>query len=112
MMIVDSHVHLWDPRRFRMPWLDPIDHLRRPFEMAAFAEHTAGLDVKQAVYVQVDATPAYGLLEARWASTQTPLVTAIVAWAPIDDGGIVRTYLNELVGVSPLVKGVRRLLQS
>ena len=111
-MIVDSHVHLWNPRRFRMPWLDSIDQLRRPFEAGAFTGDATGLGVDGAVYVQVDSTPAYGLLEARWACAQTPLVSGVIAWAPIEDGAIVRTYLDELVKISPLIKGVRRLLQS
>src|SRR5438309_647299 len=85
-MIVDSHVHLWDPRRFRMPWLDDIDQLRRPYEMEVFAEHTRDISVDQAVYVQVDTTPAYGLLEARWATDQSSPVAGVVGYAPIEDG--------------------------
>jgi L-fuconolactonase len=110
--IVDSHVHLWDPRRFRMPWLDVIDDLRRPFETDAFAEHTRDLPVNEVVYVQVDTTAAYGLLEARWAAAQAPPVSGVVAWAPMEDGVVVATYLQELVQLGPRIKGVRRLLQS
>ena len=109
--IIDSHVHLWNPRRFRMPWLDGVDQLRHPFETDAFAENTRGLPVNRVVYLQVDATPAYGILEARWAAEQTPLVAGVVAYAPMEDGAVVRTYLDELVKVGPVVKGVRRLLQ-
>jgi L-fuconolactonase len=111
-MIVDSHVHLWDPRRFRMPWLDDIDQLRRPYEMEVFAEHTRDVSVDQAVYVQVDTTPAYGLLEARWATDQSSPLAGVVAYAPIEDGEIVATYLNELQQLGPRVKGIRRLLQA
>ncbi len=111
-MIVDAHVHLWDPQRFRMPWLDTIDQLRRAYEMDAFAEHTRGLSVDQAVYVQVDTTPAYGLLEARWAADQPAPVAGIVAYAPLEDGEIVATYLDELVRLGPRIKGTRRLLQA
>jgi len=62
------------------------------------------------VYVQVDVTPAYGLLEARWAAAQQP--TAIVAWAPLEDGPVVRSYLDALVHVDSRIKGIRRLMQS
>lgn len=109
--IIDSHVHLWNPRRFRMPWLDGNDRLNRPFETDAFAQHTRGLPVERVVYLQVDATPAYGLLEARWAAAQTPLVAGVVAYAPMEDGIVARSYLDELVKLGPIVKGVRRLLQ-
>ena len=111
MSIVDSHVHLWDPMRFRMPWLDGEPALRRPFGVSDFAEASTGLDVDAIVYVQVDATPAYGLLEARWAAAQSR-VAAVVAYAPMEDGDVVRTYLDKLVTIGPLIKGVRRLIQS
>lgn len=110
--MVDSHVHLWDPRRFRMPWLDDIDALRRPFGMETFVQHTRGLPLEQLVYVQVDTTPAYGWLEARWAVQQDPPLAGVVAWAPIDDGPIVASYLTALKELGPRIKGVRRLLQS
>ena len=110
--MVDSHVHLWDPRRFRMPWLDDIDALRRPFGMDTFVQHTRGLPLEQLVYVQVDTTPAYGWLEARWAVEQDPPLAGVVAWAPIDDGPIVASYLTALKELGPRIKGVRRLLQS
>ena len=83
--IVDSHVHLWDPQRFRMPWIDDNSQLRRRFELQEFSEHTQGLPVEAMVYVQVDVTPAYGLLEALWAAEQAerdPRLAGIVAWAP------------------------------
>jgi L-fuconolactonase len=108
--IVDSHVHLWDPRRLRMPWLDGDAVLEKPFGRAEFAEATRGLDVEAIVFVQVDVTPAYGLLEARWAAAQQP--DGIVAWAPLEDGPVARTYLDELVQIGPRLKGVRRLIQS
>lgn len=110
--IVDSHVHLWDPRRFRMPWLDDLEPLRRPFSAADFGERARGLAVEQVVYVQVDVTPGYGLLEAQWAVSQAPLVAGVVAWAPMEDGEIVSTFLDALVQLGPRIKGVRRLLQS
>jgi L-fuconolactonase len=107
--IVDAHVHLWDPRTFRMPWLDGDPVLGHPFGPPEFGEAAQGLNVESFVYVQVDTTPAYGLLEARWAAARQP--TAIVAWAPMEDGEVARTYLDALVE-TPRVKGVRRLIQS
>jgi predicted TIM-barrel fold metal-dependent hydrolase len=95
-----------------MPWLDDLEPLRRPFLAAEFGEHARGLAVEQVVYVQVDTTPAYGFLEAQWAVTQAPLVGGVVAWAPMEDGSIVGSYLDALVGLGPRIKGVRRLLQS
>jgi L-fuconolactonase len=112
--IVDAHVHLWDPARVPIPWLDGDDLLDRPYGPAEYRAHTAGLDITALVYVQVDVAPAYGLTEARIAAAlaaEEPRLRAIVAYAPLEDGRRVRSYLDDLVRVSPLVRGVRRLTQ-
>jgi len=110
--IVDSHVHLWDPHRFRMPWLDDNARLNRPFGLSDLFEAAAGLQLAAMVYVQVDTTPAYGLLEAEWVAQLDRSVAGIVAWAPVEDGAPLRTYLGRLLSANSRLKGVRRLLQS
>lgn len=112
--IVDAHVHLWDPAQLRIPWLDSIAALNRPFGLAEYDAQTAGVDVAAFVYVQVDVAPAYGLTEARVAAelaAADPRLGAIVAYAPLEDGRRVRSYLADLTRVSPLVRGVRRITQ-
>jgi len=112
LTIVDSHVHLWDPHRFRMPWLDDNDRLNRPFGLSDFRQAADGLQVVGVVYVQVDVTPTYGLLEAEWVAQLDDTVAGMVAWAPVDDGALLRTYLDRLTATGPRLRGVRRLLQS
>ena len=36
--IVDAHLHLWDPTRFPMPWLEGNAQLERPYGLADYAE--------------------------------------------------------------------------
>ena len=112
--IVDAHVHLWNPRLFRMGWLDGNAILDRPYGLAEYREHTAGVAIEALVYLQVEVEPAYGLLEARWAAeraAEEPRLRAIVAWAPTEFGEQSRAYLDALVATTPLIKGVRRLIQ-
>jgi L-fuconolactonase len=112
--IVDSHVHLWDPTTFRMPWLDGNELLNQPYGLAEYDAHTHGLVIQEIVYLQVEVTPAYGLLEALWAvnrAAEDTRLQAIVAWAPLEDGEVCRTYLTALREISPLIKGVRRITQ-
>jgi L-fuconolactonase len=112
--IVDAHVHLWDPIRFRMPWLDNEPVLNRPFGLEDYREQTQGLQIDAMVYLQVEVAPVYGLLEAEHAvrlARQEPRLQAIVGWAPIEYGDQMRTYLDALVAIDPLIRGVRRLLQ-
>src|SRR5438046_10725995 len=106
--VIDAHVHLWDPRRFRMPWLDDNPRLNRAYGSSEFERDSVGLDVEAVVYVQVDVTPAYGLLEAHRAAAQDPLVAGIVAWAPTEDSPVVSSYLDALVHIGPRLHGVRR----
>lgn len=112
--IVDAHLHVWDPARFRIPWLDGNDLLNRAYDVQTFCEHTAGLNIAAMVYVQVDVAPAYALLEAQHIArlaAHDPRLQGIVAWAPLEDGECVRSILDALVAVGPIVKGVRRILQ-
>ena len=79
--------------------------------MADFERGATGLGVEALVYVEVDVSPAYGLLEAQTVG-KDPRLAGIVAWAPLEDGELARTYLDALVSVGPKIKGVRRLIQS
>jgi L-fuconolactonase len=113
--LIDSHLHLWDPQHFRMSWLDGNAVLDKPYGLADYREHTQGVAIEAMVYLQVEVEPPYGLLEARWAAARAmddPRIKGIVAWAPLEFGEQARAYLDELVAGGPLVKGVRRLLQS
>ncbi len=112
--IVDAHVHLWDPARFRIPWLDGNALLDRRYLLDEYRAHTAGVEVEAMVYLQVEVAPAYGLLEAQFVADlarDDPRIKAIVAWAPLEDGARARSYLEALVTISPLIRGVRRIVQ-
>ena len=112
--IVDAHLHLWDPTHFRMAWLDHNLVLDKPYGLKEYRQHTQGIAIDSMVYLQVEVEPAYGLLEARWAverAEEDPRLRAIVAWAPLEDGEQIRAYLDALVAISPLIKGVRRVIQ-
>jgi L-fuconolactonase len=119
--IVDSHVHLWDPTRFRMPWLDGNERIGKPFGLAEFREHAAGIQVEGIVYLQVEVTPPYALLEARWVADQPdrpsnrpesgPPILGIVPWAPLEDGDRARSFLDAMVAIDPRITGIRRLYQ-
>jgi L-fuconolactonase len=112
--IIDSHVHLWDPNRYRMPWLDKVPTINKPMGLPEYDAATAGINVEGLVYLQVEVGPPYALLEARdlvTLSQQDARILGIVPWAPLEYGEQVRYFLEELVKLGPGIKGVRRIVQ-
>lgn len=112
--IVDSHLHLWDPGRFRMSWLDGNDLLNRPYGLADYAEHTKGSTIAAMVYLQVEVETPYALLEAQWAverAAEDLRIQGVVPWAPLEYGERARAFLAALTDLGPLIKGIRRIIQ-
>lgn len=110
--IVDSHVHLWDPVKYRIPWLDKVPPINTLADLALYDDATTGLKIEEIVYLQVEVAEVYSLLEARdIAALPDPRIKGIVPWAPLEYGEQARYYLEELVKISPKIKGVRRIGQ-
>jgi L-fuconolactonase len=112
--IVDAHLHLWDPALFRMSWLDGNPVLNQPYGPDRYREATAGLDIAAMVYLQVEVESPYALLEAVWAAERAkedPRLCAIIAWAPLEYGDRARHFLDALCMITPLVRGIRRIIQ-
>jgi L-fuconolactonase len=112
--IVDSHIHFWDPGRLNYPWLQDIPTLNHAFLPAHLAQAATAVNLQKIVFVQADCVPEDGLAEVAWVSrlAQTePRIQGIVAFAPLENKAASATCLEKLKAF-PLVKGVRRLMQS
>ena len=112
--IIDAHVHLWDPTRTEIAWLRDVPAFDHPMGLDDYSAATEGIEVDGLVYLQVEVHPVYALIEARdlvsLAATGSR-IKGIVPWAPLELGETVRYFLEELVALGPLVKGVRRIVQ-
>lgn len=52
--IIDTHQHLWDLQRIRLPWLEGApDTLRHRYDLEEYREATKGLPI-EAIYMEVD----------------------------------------------------------
>lgn len=112
--IIDTHVHLWDPRRLRYGWLAEVAALNRPFLIDDFRAACGPVAVSKLVFVQCECDPAQSAAEVAWVAevaSDEPRLNGIVAQAPLEKGDAVAADLARLAAM-PLVKGVRRLLQS
>lgn len=112
--IIDAHVHLWNPDRFRISWLDGNTTLNKPYGLEEYRAHASGVDVEAIVYVEVCVDAPYMLLEAQWAiglARTDTLLRGIVAAAPLEHGARTQAYLEALRSLGTHIKGVRRNLQ-
>ncbi|MEM7345687.1 MAG: amidohydrolase family protein [Chloroflexota bacterium] len=112
--IVDSHLHFWDPNSLRYDWLASLPPLNQPMTPTDLNQATAQSNLEKIVFVQADCSPAEGLAEVEWVTTLAqadPRIQGIVAFAPLETGDAVTANLEQLAQY-PLVKGVRRLIQS
>ena len=111
--IIDTHQHLWDLDRFRLPWQEgEPEVLRRSYVTADYLDATRNLGVTKAVYMEVNVAPEQEADEAEHViglcrDENAPTAAAVIA-ARLDDPGFQDHLLR--FGKSPFVRGVRQVL--
>lgn len=111
--IIDTHQHLWDLKKFQPPWLkDASDVISSTHATAEYLAATKGLNVKKAVYMEIDVAPADHTREAKHViqlsqSDEHPTVAAVISGRPNQAG--FEAYLKPLLGPG-VIKGVRQVL--
>ncbi len=112
--IVDTHLHLWDRTRLRLPWIERGSPLDRNFTMHDYRQARDGLGVVKAVYMEVDVADENKRAEADFVldicrQANTPMVGAVIGGRPASDG--FRAYLEPLRN-NRFLKGVRQVLHA
>ena len=110
--IVDTHQHLWDLSKFKLPWLRPP--LDRSFTVQDYHEAIRGLHIVKAVYMEVAVVAEQRLQEAEYViglCKEADNVTraAVIAGSPADEG--FESYIMRFKG-NPYIKGVRGTFSS
>jgi predicted TIM-barrel fold metal-dependent hydrolase len=111
--LIDTHQHLWDLDRFRLPWLKRGEgKLGRSFVMKDYLEATAGTGIAGAVYMEVDVAADQKVQEAeeliRICETPGSVTRgAVVGGRPAEPG--FSAYLDRFKGVR-WIKGVRQVM--
>lgn len=110
--IIDTHQHLWDLRKFTLPWVDGAPAINRSYLQSDYAEATAGLNVVKAVYMEVDVEPSQQVAEALYIIDQcqrpdTPTAGAVISGRPASTD--FAAYIGQFKG-NPYIKGVRQVL--
>ena len=112
--IVDTHVHLWDLSKLRLPWMSlpkgkPLAH---DFLLKDYDAATAGANVVKTVYMEVACDPKQHTVEAEYVINLCRQPGSRMAGAVI--GGSLESerfgdYIKEYAQ-NPYVKGVRMVL--
>ena len=111
--MIDTHLHLWNPAKFRYPWLDGIPSLNREF---AFEEYRRAANGKIAasIFVECAAGPDSCFDEARlalaFASEPANRIAGVIAslWPERENFPGLLTSLSS----HPKLKGLRRVLHT
>lgn len=112
--IIDTHQHLWDRKKLQLDWIAKGSVLDRDFLPADYAKATAGLGVVQAIYMEVDVTPAQQTLEAKeitalCRSGNGPTRAAIISGRPASE--TFAEYLDQFKNIRE-IKGLRQVLHA
>lgn len=110
--IVDTHQHLWDLKRLRLPWLAGAPKINRSFLLEDYLEAVKGLPLQKAVYMEVAVDESQLREEAELvielcAAGKGPTVAAVIGGRPAAPN--FDQYIRTLAK-SPYVKGVRHIL--
>jgi len=112
--IVDTHQHLWDLDKFRLPWTQKGSVLARSYTVEDYRQATEGLNIVKAIYMEVDLDPSQQQAEADYVIDlcrrgTTPTVAGVISGRPASDG--FKKYITPFKG-NRYIKGLRQVLHN
>src|SRR5262245_10552538 len=110
--IVDTHEHLWDLTKFKLPWTKGDEKLGRSFVTKDYLEATQGLNLVKSVYMEVDVDPTQQVQEADYVidlcqRKDNPMVAAVISGRPASSEFRADITRDK---ESPYITGVRQVL--
>lgn len=110
--VIDTHQHLWDLKRFRLPWTAGAPKLARNFMMSDYLAATTGIPIVKSVYLEVDVAPDQQQAEADYIAElcrrgEGPLAAAVISGRPADAN--FRSYVAPFAR-HPHIRGLRQVL--
>lgn len=113
MTLIDTHVHVWDPRELTYPWLTNVPTLKRPLLPA---DYRSGSPATAHIFVEADVSPAQRVQELAWVhSLDWPELIGIVPAIDLDPANVQMPESVDWVAQlqhDELVVGVRHNWQS
>jgi len=112
--IIDSHVHLCDPGKFRYGWMKEKPALERLVLPEHLSTAAAGVQVERYVFAEVVVDSPQHLEEARWVARlaeQDKRLAGIIAALPLERGLSIEAEMEALSCVKG-VRSIRRLIEN
>jgi predicted TIM-barrel fold metal-dependent hydrolase len=112
--IVDSHVHLYDVKRLRYPWLKSVPKIDRTYLLADFDRARGPVAVDKLVFAEVAVDRGQHLEEAAFVQEMAdadPRLCGMVAHLPVEEGEAIERDLIALKQFKTL-RGIRRLIET
>ena len=112
--IVDSHVHLYDVKRFSYGWLASVPKLNRTYLLEDFDTARGAVVVDKIIFAEVAVDPGLHLGEAEFIqklADQDPRICGIVAHLPLEKGTAIEPDIVALKKLRNL-SGIRRLIET
>jgi predicted TIM-barrel fold metal-dependent hydrolase len=111
--VVDAHLHLWDPARLAIGWLEDVPRLNRPIRHDEYAAAARPIGIDRAVIVEAAVDDAAVDEEVRWlhelVAAEGLVAAGVAGWRPAGDTGRTIAWLDRLEGL-PEIVGVREVL--
>src|SRR5438876_114978 len=112
--IIDTHQHLWDLKKFRLPWIKPGSILAKDHLMSDYLKATEGLNIVKTIYMEVDLDQAQQKEEAEFVIEtckrgDTPMVAGVISGRPNSEG--FAKYITPFKG-NRYLNGVRQILHA
>lgn len=112
--VCDTHLHLWDLKKFKLPWLagDGVQRINRSFVMSDYLEASKSGNVAKAVYMEVNVAEEHQVGEAEYVIElcqrgDNPMKAAVIGGSP--QLASFKAYA-ERFAKSKYIKGVRTVL--
>lgn len=116
--IIDTHLHIWDPRRLNYSWQKGNELFDKPYLVDDYRRDCGSVEVEAMVflecYADFDAKGGQYIEEIEFVEDEAkrdPRIAAIVPMAPLERGKAVAPMLDEIVTRFPKVRGIRRIVE-
>ena len=112
--IIDTHQHLWNLDRLKLPWVEGVPALNRSFEISDYLKASASSGIRRTVYMEVDAHPddkqkEIDDLTLHCKADSDVMLGMVVSADPCKAG--FTEFLDANSG-NPFIKGVRQVLHN